>query len=127
MSLICGIWDLIIGVDSPVNIASFIITVPWINRQSHGIAIPSSCSSNISPGTNSVLGLSVNVALLDPCSFLKTLTGHEYLAILWIFIKLFLVSQAPTNKETKVVKIIIEAYNSYWFVIHKITENTWNK
>ena len=69
ISSIRGMLLLIIGVDSPVNIASLIITVPFSKTQSHGIARPSSCISNKSPGTNSVL--CIRVISRSPLAFLR--------------------------------------------------------
>ena len=86
-----AIWLFIIGVDSPVSIDSFTITVPFINIQSQGIACPSCWISNRSPGTSSVLCIWV-IVLFPSLSTLYTFTSQEYLAISWMLSKFSLVS-----------------------------------
>ena len=58
LCLLLGKWTFIIGVDSPVSIASFITTDPDNKIQSQGIAKPSSGTSKTSPGTKSILSFS---------------------------------------------------------------------
>ena len=99
---IFGRWLLIIGVDSPVSIASFIIIEPDNNIQSHGIAIPLSGNSNISPGTKLTLSSSIISNWLSEV-FLWILTGMEYLAILLILFKLdkFVIVSWRRSKSVK--------------------------
>ena len=81
--------------------------------------IPSSCNPKISLGNNSLLYLWTKVPLFEFCSFLKILAGHEYLTIVWILTRFFLVSHAPINNGIKVVVLIIVAYNLHSLVNHK--------
>ena len=66
--LIAGKDTLNIGVDSPVSIASFMITLPFKSKASHGRIHPSSGNSNTSPGTKSLL----SIFILFPSLYAKT-------------------------------------------------------
>ena len=97
-----------IGVDSPVSIASFMITEPDKRIQSQGIAIPLSGNSNISPGTKLQLSSSI-ISIWLPSVFLYILTGILYLAILLILFKLDKFDIVSSKRSKIVIAAINEA------------------
>ena len=98
-----------IGVDSPVSIASLIITDPDNKIQSQGMAIPSSGNSNTSPGTRFELCNSIESII--PSEFLLyILTGIEYLAIFLILFKLDKFVIVSSKRSKSVIAAIKPAY-----------------
>ena len=97
-------WALIIGVDSPVSIASLTITEPVKRTQSQGTEFPFFGKTKISPGTKSALSI---FSFL--CSF-KSFISIEYLDICLNFIKLFLVSIVESIKLYNTSNDIIVPY-----------------